>query len=99
LTKQDDLLKNPIDETLDTTTLELTNHLTDNTLHIHTPIHINLDKVGLQPKNCLKTPNLTTITKNNPIEKATNQLYNIENYTTPEKTLNINLNLYQMEDY
>jgi hypothetical protein len=60
---------------------------------------VNLDtKIVIQPTNCPVKPNLTTISKNQ-LQKATNQLYNIENYTTAEKTLNIDLNLYQMEDY
>ena len=33
------------------------------------------------------------------LEKATHNLYDLEEAHTPEKTLNIDLNLYQMEEY
>jgi hypothetical protein len=91
LTKQEDILKYPIDENLDITKIEINPQLVDNTLHICTPLcNLDTENITLQPKNC------TTKTQ---LEKATNQLYNIENYTTPEKVLNIDLDLYQMEDY
>jgi len=98
LTKQDDLLKCPIDENLDATKIDITPQLVDNTLHICTPIgvHLDTDDIILQPKKCTTQPNLTTKTQ---LEQATNKLYNIENCSTPEKILNINLDLYQMEEY
>jgi hypothetical protein len=98
LTKHEDLLKCPIDENLDTPKIEVTPQLVDNTLHIRTPlcVHLDTDDISIQHNKCATKPQMTTKT---PLQKATNKLYNIEKYSTPEKTLNINLDLYQMEDY
>jgi hypothetical protein len=38
-------------------------------------------------------------TKKSTLEKATSNLYDLENCHGPEKTLNLDLDLYQMEDY
>jgi hypothetical protein len=86
------MLKCPLDENLDLTKIEISPQLVDNTLHICTPLcHLDNENITLQPKNYT--------TKTQP-EKAINQLlYNIENYTAPEKVLNIDLDLYQMENY
>jgi hypothetical protein len=37
--------------------------------------------------------------KKSRLEKATSHLYDLEDSTGPEKVLNIDLGLYQMEDY
>jgi hypothetical protein len=37
--------------------------------------------------------------KKSRLEKATCQLYDLEDYAGPERRLNIELDLYQMEDY
>jgi hypothetical protein len=37
--------------------------------------------------------------KKSRLEKATSHLYDLEDSCGPEKTLNIDLGLYQMEDY
>ncbi|MCL2643127.1 MAG: hypothetical protein FWD52_06420 [Candidatus Bathyarchaeota archaeon] len=103
MTKQEDLLKGSIlDENLELTKIELIPQLVDNTTHIHAPlsVHINTDKITQTPKKCTITPTTkkpTTTTKTQ-LYKATNHLYNLENHHTPEKILNIDLNLYQMEE-
>jgi len=94
LTKQDELLKYPLDENLNNLKIELMPQLTDNNSNLHlcntNCLHIDQDKIVIQHKKS------TTKTQ---LEKATNQLYNIENHNIAEKTLNIDLDLYQMEDY
>ena len=101
MTKQHEelLIKYPTDENFNITKIELTPQLIDNTTHIHTPnyIHLNTNNktnTAVQPKK------QTTKTKTQ-LEKATSKLYDIENYhnTTTEKTINIDLDLYQMENY
>jgi len=94
LTKQDELLKYQIDENLNTPKIELIPQLIDTNLHMCNPncLHLDQDKIIAQ-----HTKN--TITTKTQLEKTLNNLYNIENYHTNEKTLNINLDLYQMEDY
>jgi hypothetical protein len=87
LTKPDLLYGN-----LDIQKIEHTPQLTDNTLPICTPRHIHLN-----PNNTANQP------KNHPtkiqLDEATSQLCNIEKQYTTEKTINIDLNLYQMEEY
>jgi hypothetical protein len=103
LTKHDYLLKDPIDENLEIPKINLHPQLTDKTLNIHNPLytHLETNEIIPQPKNCKTKPNLTTTstTTKSLLEKATSKLCNIENCTPPEKTLNIDLNLYQMEEY
>jgi hypothetical protein len=98
LTKQDELLKYPLDEHFGDTKLEVAPQLVDNTLHLCTPIHAHLDsdQVAVQPKKRVVKTKMTT---KNQLEKATSQLYNLENCYTTEKILNIDLDLYQMEEY
>ncbi|MDR2720362.1 MAG: hypothetical protein LBC03_06140 [Nitrososphaerota archaeon] len=100
MTKHEELLKYTIDENLDNTKIELIPQLIDNTIHIHTPnsIHLNTDEIIIQPTKHTTKTNTTTIKTR--LEKAMDQLYNVENnVTTTESVLNIDLDLYQMEDY
>jgi len=98
MTKPEELLKGRIDENLDTK-IEITPQLIDNTLHICTPgcIHFDSDVNTVTPskKHVMKTK----MTKKTQLEKATHHLYDLENYHAAEKVLNIDLDLYQMEDY
>ena len=98
MTKPDELLKYIINENVDTQKVELTQHFSDNTLHIHTPnyIQLNAEEIVIQPKKRVVKTKTTTKSQ---IEKVTSQLYNIENCNIAEKTLNIDLDLYQMENY
>ena len=54
-----------------------------------------------QPQNKVKSrmakPKVTT--KKSRLERATSHLYDLEDSCTAEKTLNIDLDLYQMEDF
>jgi len=99
LTKHDDLLKCRIDETFDDTKIEITPQLIDNTLNLCTPECDPFDseiQTVVTTRNSLVKPKMTTRVQ---IEKATHYLYDLENCSTTEKTLNIDLDLYQMEDY
>jgi len=99
LTKHDDLLKCRIDETFDDAKIEITPQLIDNTLHLCTP-ECDLFDSEIRPvvalDNCLSKPKMTNRAQ---LEKATHYLYDLENCATTEKVLNIDLGLYQMEDY
>ncbi|MDR2203905.1 MAG: hypothetical protein LBE76_06380 [Nitrososphaerota archaeon] len=97
LTKQDELLKYHIDENLDTPKIEITPKLVDNALHICTPkcVHLESNEIALQPKRQMTNTKMTAKTQ---LEKITNKLYNLENCQTTEKILNIDLDLYQMDD-
>ena len=46
-----------------------------------------------------KKSKLETVTKKSSLEKATSHLYDLEDSHGPEKCLNIDFGLYQMEDY
>ncbi len=54
-----------------------------------------------KPKNKMKTRMVKAkvTTKKSRLEKATSHLYDLEDSCGPEKTLNIDFGLYQMEDY
>jgi hypothetical protein len=99
LTKHEDLLKGRIDENFDATKLEVAPPVIDNTLHLCAPGCVHFDsevKVAVQPKKRVVKAKMTTKTQ---LEKATNHLYDLERSHTAEKVLNIDLDLYQMEDY
>jgi len=99
MTKTEELLKNRIDETFEDTKIEITPQLIDNTLHLCTPSCIHYDS-NIKTLTTTKKPVMKTkMTKKTQLEKATHQLYDLENYGATEKTLNIDLDLYQMEDY
>ena len=100
LTKHDDLLKCRIDENFDTAKLEITPQLIDNTLQLcvqdcalFEPSEIT---AAVSPKKHVMK---TRPTKKTLLEKATHHLYDLENCHVAEKTLNIDLELYQMEEY
>ncbi len=77
--------------------IEVVPQLVDNTMVIcgaHNPV------VETQPKKLkvhVVKPKVTT--KKSKLEKATSQLYDLESCSGPEKSLNLDLDLYQMEDY
>ncbi len=96
MTKQlhDDALK--INLSIEDVKVEVTPKIIDNTLVLGTPSVIG------KPKNKMKVNRMVkakvTIKKSR-LEKATSHLYDLEDSCGPEKTLNIDLGLYQMEDY
>ncbi|MCL1977810.1 MAG: hypothetical protein FWG55_06915 [Candidatus Bathyarchaeota archaeon] len=97
MTKQEELLKCPIDENLDAK-IEVAPQLVDNTLHLCVPrcVHLNSEEVAVTPKKRVVKTKMITKTQ---LQKATSQLYNLESCNTATKVLNIDLDLYQMEDY
>ncbi len=68
---------------------------------IDTPLIIARPHVVRKSKNKVKVrmvkPKVTA--KKSRLERATSSLYDLEDSNGPEKALNIDLGLYQMEDY
>ena len=68
---------------------------------IDTPLIIAQPHIVRKPKNKVKVrmvkPKVTT--KRSRLDRATSSLYDLEDSHGPEKSLNIDLGLYQMEDY
>lgn len=68
---------------------------------IETPIVIASPGITHKPKAAkvkVRMVKVKMATKKSRLEKATSNLYDLEDYNGPEKTLNIDLDLYQMED-
>lgn len=58
--------------------------------------------IGTKPKRNMKVTMIKQtahVKRTSRLSKATQNLYDLEESTGPEKTLNIDLDLYQMEDY
>jgi hypothetical protein len=69
---------------------------------IETPIVITAPSLTRKPKAAKVKARMVKAkmtTKKSTLEKATSSLYDLENCHGPEKTLNLDLDLYQMEDY
>ncbi|MDR2700700.1 MAG: hypothetical protein LBC12_07915 [Nitrososphaerota archaeon] len=100
MTKNEELLKGRIDETFDNPKIRFTPQLVDNTLHLCASGCVHFDSevkaAVVQPKKHVVK---TKMTKKTQLERATAHLYDLESCNTTEKTLNINLHLYQMEEY
>ena len=80
---------------LDDIKVEVLPKIIDNTMILGTTNVIGKPKEKM--KNRMVKAKMTV--KKSRLEKATNHLYDLENSYGPEKTLNIDLGLYQMEDY
>jgi hypothetical protein len=98
----EDALKCHLDENLDDAKIQVVPQLVDNTLPLcapGVPVGVGVD-AAVQPKKpkvrMVKTKMTTTKSR---LEKATSQLYDLESGCAPEKVLNIDLDLYQMENY
>jgi hypothetical protein len=89
----DDALKAPLG--LDDIKVESVPQIINPTMILATP-RITSKSKGKMKTGMVKTK--VTIKKSR-LEKATNHLYDLENSCGPEKTLNIDFGLYQMEDY
>jgi hypothetical protein len=76
--------------------VEVTPKIIDNTLVLGAANVIGKPK-GKMKVNRMDKPKVTV--KKSRLEKATSHLYDLEENHAPEKTLNIDLDLYQMEDY
>ena len=76
--------------------IEVTPKVIDNTLVLDAPSDIGKPKGKMKVNRMVKAK--VTVKKSR-LEKATSYLYDLENSCGPEKMLNIDLGLYQMEDY
>ncbi len=97
MTKHEEIIKCHLDENLDDAKIEVVPQLVDNTLHLCVPGHIH-DELAVKPKK-LKVVKTKMTTAQTELEKATSQLYDLESGARPAKVLDIDLDLYQMEDY
>ena len=91
----DETLK-PLGLCIDDAKIEVTPKIINNSMVIGGP------NVVRKPKNKMNTrmvKNKMPIKRTSRLEKATQCLYNLEAAHEPEKPLNIDLGLYQMEDY
>ena len=81
--------------TLEDEKIEVTPQIIDNTMQI------GATNVMHKPKGKMKVRVVKTKmpVKRSRLEKITNHLYDLEDCTGPEKALNIDLDLYQMEEY
>jgi hypothetical protein len=94
LTKHIDELKCPL--TAEDTKIEVAPTIID------TPLVIAAPGITRKPKAAkvkVRMVKAKMTTKKSKLEKATSYLYDLEDCHGPEKTLNIDLGLYQMEDY
>ena len=90
----DEVLKNPLN--IEDIKVEVVPKMIDNSMVI------DGTQVVRKPKNKMKvgmTKSKMTPKRTSRLEKATNCLYDLEEAHEPEKTLNLTLSLYQMEDY
>ena len=96
MTKQlhDDALK--INLSIEDVKVEVTPKIIDDALVLGTPSVIGKPKSKMKVNRMVKAK--VTVKKSR-LEKATSHLYDLEDSCGPEKTLNIDLGLYQMEDY
>jgi len=81
---------------IDDAKIEVTPKIIDNSMIIGSP------HIVCKPKNKMNTrmvKNKMPSKKTSRLEKATHCLYDLETAHEPEKPLNIDLGLYQMEDY
>jgi hypothetical protein len=65
------------------------------------PLVLGTPRINRKPKGKMKTRMVKAkvTAKKSRLEKATSHLYDLEDSCGPEKTLNIDFGLYQMEDY
>jgi len=90
----DDALK--LQLSIEDVKVEVTPKIIDNT------IVLGAHSVIGKPKGKMKVDRMVkakVTVKRSRLEKATSNLYDLEDCYGPEKTLNIDLGLYQMEDY
>lgn len=89
----DDALKCPLG--VDDVKIEVVPKLMSSPMVLGTP-HISRKPKGKMKARMVKAK---VTTKKSRLEKATSNLYDLEDCTGPEKALNIDFGLYQMEDY
>lgn len=100
MTKHEEL-KCHLEDNLDDASIEVTPQLVDNSLNLCVPGHIEVDvEAVVEPKNLKPIVVKAKVTKiKTELEQATMQLYDLECGVKPAKVLDIDLDLYQMEDY
>jgi hypothetical protein len=76
--------------------VEVTPKIIDNTTVLSTPNVMRQPKGGKMKTRMVKAK--VTVKKSR-LEKATSHLYDLEENNAPEKPLNIDFGLYQMEDF
>ncbi len=81
--------------TLEDPKIEVTPKIIDNTLVLASPTILPKPKAKMKVR-MVKTK--VTVKKTR-LDRATSNLYDLEDTCGPEKALNIDLGLYQMEDY
>jgi hypothetical protein len=91
-------LKCHLEVNLDDAKITVVPQLVDNTLPLCPPSH-DVPLAVVQPKKHKDGVVKNKMTTKTQLENATSQLYNLESGSRPEKCLNIDLDLYQMEDY
>ncbi len=79
---------------LDDAKVEVAPQIIDNTMVIRAP-HVMHKTQGKVKSRMVKK----VTAKKSRLERATNNLYDLEDSCAPEKALNIDLGLYQMEDF
>ena len=89
----EDGLKLPL--SIDDIKIEVAPKIIDNTLILGAPGVVSKPKAKM--KNRMVKPKVTV--KKSRLDKATSHLYDLEDTCGPEKTLNIDFGLYQMEDF
>jgi hypothetical protein len=92
--RSSDLLKAPF--TIEDAKVEAAPKIIDNSMLIGGPHIVH------KPKNKMNTrmvKNKVPVKGTSRLEKATQHLYDLEDAHEPEKPLNIDLSIYQMEDY
>lgn len=94
----EDALKCHLEVNLDDAKITVVPQLVDNTLPLCPPPHV-VPLAAVQPKKPKTAMVKTKMTTKTLLEEATSQLYNLESTSRPEKCLNLDLDLYQMEDY
>jgi hypothetical protein len=94
----DDSLKCHLDVNLDDAKISVVPQLVDNTLPLLAQgVHVPT-AVAVSPKKVHAVKSKVTKTRTR-LDKATSQLYDLESGCGPEKALDIDLGLYQMEEY
>ena len=89
----DEALKSTL--TLEDIKVEIIPKMIDNSLVIGDSNIVHKSKTKVRMVKQQKA----SIKRSSRLEKATQQLYDLEEYHSPEKPLNIDLGLFQMEDY
>lgn len=92
------LQEDPLKLHLEEAKIEVVPELVDNTMVI-CGSHNNPTVVTQSKKLKVRAVKPKMTTKKSKLDRVTSQLYDLESCSGPEKSLNLDLDLYQMEDY